>query len=417
LLPAAANQAATAESGSLTRETLLAFLGYGALVAAFTWPVAIAPQRVGVPNPDFYGNTWVLAWVVRQLRRDPLHLFDSNIYWPLPQSLAYNESLIPQALLASPCLLLGGSPLLAHNLAFWLTFALSGAFTFTLARELGASRAGAFLAGAGFALCPVRFKWINNVQCGSLEWLPLSLVFFLRALRRGRWPCLVGLFATALLQALSSGYFALLLPFAFGVALACLLPERPERRRVAAAGAALTLAALCTIAVYSPYLEAQKRDHLYRGEAEWVHWSATLGSYLDPGNYVWLPHQRWLRQTFQGFEPLYPGFVVLVLATVGALALVRPQGPRRLAGHLGMGLALRGSACPWARVSSWDPGTCRARTRSCACSPRPTCSERRPVSGCWPSSAPASWRQPAGQPSASADAHGAGPSRWRSACS
>ena len=77
--------------------------------------IVIDPARLGTPNMDAYGNAWAIAWVARQLGRDPAQLFDANMFHPWSGSLAYAESLIPQSLAAWPVLALGGSPLLAYK--------------------------------------------------------------------------------------------------------------------------------------------------------------------------------------------------------------------------------------------------------------------------------------------------------------
>ena len=45
-------------------ETLGVFAGYSLVAIAFTWPLARDPSHLGVLNPDYYINTWVLAWDV-----------------------------------------------------------------------------------------------------------------------------------------------------------------------------------------------------------------------------------------------------------------------------------------------------------------------------------------------------------------
>ena len=65
---------------------------YLAVTAAMTWPLASAPARLGFENMDVFGNIWVLAWDVHQAARDPLRLFDSNMFYPQTLSLAYAEA-------------------------------------------------------------------------------------------------------------------------------------------------------------------------------------------------------------------------------------------------------------------------------------------------------------------------------------
>jgi hypothetical protein len=310
-----------------------AALAYGLLAAAMTWPLAQRPSTHGIPNPDVLGNAWAMAWVVHQAATDPAHLADANIYWPHEGSLGFTESLYPQALQAAPVLALGGSPLLAHNLVALLTFPLAGLGVFLLARRLTGSAAGGFLAGLGFAFCVHRFDHVVHVQSLSTQWLPLALLAIVGSVgaRSRRW--LAALFVFALLQALSSGYLAVVMAAAAGVTLAALGLEARSARALVAPALALGLAAAAAWAAYAPHREAQARHGLDRTRGELVHWSARVESYLDPGREAALPHLRWLRGRFRTGEPLYPGLVVLGLAVVGALALRESAAAR-------LGLAL-----------------------------------------------------------------------------
>jgi hypothetical protein len=336
-------------------DAALAFAAYAVLTAAVFWPLAAAPARMGFPNPDTYGNTWAMAWVHHQARADPLRLYDANVYFPHAQSLTFTETLLPEALQAAPVRLLGGSPLLAHNLVLLLSFPLSGLGAFLLARELSGSRACAFIAGLGFTFCAYRFDHLVHVQSLSTQWLPFAILYLLRATRTGRPAHLLALAGFALLQALSSGYYAVLLAPALGIPLlqAWLDPAR-RRQAVRAAGALLCAAALTVLASVPAWL-TQRRQGLVRGRAEVIHWSARWRSYLEPGRYAAWPHLRALQVLVHDSEPLYPGLVILVLAVPG-LAQARRSEPARMSAMLAAaGLLL--SLGPEVHVGPWTvPG-------------------------------------------------------------
>jgi hypothetical protein len=317
------------------RRALRAFAAYVVLTLAMAWPLARHPAAWGIPNPDVLGNTWAMAWVVHQAAADPAHIADANIYWPHAGSLGFTESLYPQALQAAPVLALGGPPLLAHNLVALLTFPLAGLGVFLLARRLTGSEAGAFLAGLGFAFCAHRFDHVVHVQSLSTQWLPLALLALVAAVEGRSRKWIVAVFAFALLQALSSGYLAVVMAVAAGITLLWLCLEARSLSGIAGPALALVLAAVVAWAAYAPHRAAQARYGLDRTKAELVHWSARMESYLDPGPEPWLPHLRALRGGFRTGEPLYPGLMVLGLAAVGSASL-RRSAPARL------GLALFG---------------------------------------------------------------------------
>ena len=96
------------------------------LAVLHTWPIARMPATWSNSNGDYALNAWALAWVVHQAPRDPLHLFDANIFYPEPRTLAFSEHLVPQAMFAAPVLWSGGSAVLAYNLVLLVGFVLTG---------------------------------------------------------------------------------------------------------------------------------------------------------------------------------------------------------------------------------------------------------------------------------------------------
>ena len=68
-------------------------------------------------NPDSLLNFWAMAWSYHILPLQPLSLFDANIFFPRPDTLAYSEHLFGITLLAAPVWWLSGSPLIAYNFA------------------------------------------------------------------------------------------------------------------------------------------------------------------------------------------------------------------------------------------------------------------------------------------------------------
>ena len=56
-----------------------------------------------------------LSGTDEQLVQDPLSLFDGNVFFPYPRSLAFSEHLFVPSLLAAPWLAVSNNPVLAHN--------------------------------------------------------------------------------------------------------------------------------------------------------------------------------------------------------------------------------------------------------------------------------------------------------------
>jgi hypothetical protein len=83
------------------------------LAVVHTWPLASDPAHLSRnENGDTLLNTWIVAWVIHQAPRAPLQLFNANIFYPEPNTLAYSEALLVQSAMGAPLVWAGASPVL-----------------------------------------------------------------------------------------------------------------------------------------------------------------------------------------------------------------------------------------------------------------------------------------------------------------
>lgn len=98
-----------------------------ALALLHTWPLVTAPSTLSrTDSADGLLNQWILGWVAHALVTHPLSLFDANIFYPEPRTLAFSEHLVVPALFSAPVFWVGGSPVLAYNVTLWCGLALTG---------------------------------------------------------------------------------------------------------------------------------------------------------------------------------------------------------------------------------------------------------------------------------------------------
>ncbi len=178
-----------------------------ALAAIHTWPMATAPGTfTRHDNADTYLNQWILAWVAHIVPRDPLALFDANIFHPEPDTLAYSEHLVVQGLMGAPLAWLGASPVLVHNVVLLAGLALTGwATAYVVSRWTGDVLAGV-LAGSVAAFNTHTMSRMAHIQAMHVEFLPLALLALDRVLDRPRVRHAVALAGWSALQMLCSGY-------------------------------------------------------------------------------------------------------------------------------------------------------------------------------------------------------------------
>ena len=201
------------------RVDLLALLGFSLLTLLMTYPLSLHLAEALQDTSDSLLNLWITNWQAHQLLTSPLQLFDTNIFYPYPNTLAYSEILFPNVLLSVPIFALTDNPLLTYNLMFLLSFTLSAFGLYLLAYRLSGNRYAAFLAGSVFAFSPYRAGHLSQLQLLTMQWMPLALLYLDRYL--GRRKAKDGLLFCAFFvaQCLSSFYYAFYTGLAVGLYL------------------------------------------------------------------------------------------------------------------------------------------------------------------------------------------------------
>src|SRR3954451_24945450 len=175
------------------RELLFAALAAVGLALAMHWPLPLHIGRdvsrdLGDPLPQ----AWQGAWGGHALVHQPLDFFQANVFWPLKNSLAFSDALAGYA----PAGLIGSgahAAIVRYDLLFLFAYALAFFGAWLLARELGAGRVGAFVAGAAFAYAPWRLEQDGHLHVLSSGGIPLALALLVRGYRLERpWTVLAG---------------------------------------------------------------------------------------------------------------------------------------------------------------------------------------------------------------------------------
>ncbi len=179
-------------------EVLWVVLGGIALAILTTWPlVPHMSSRIAPDLGDPVRTAWEIAWVGHAMLHDPLHLFDSNAFYPHPLSLAFSDSLLgygPTAWFGSGTV----AALVRYNLLFLFTWSLCFVAAWMLARELGLGRIGAAAAGVAFAYAPYKVTEAGHLHVISSGGFVLALFLLLRGYRRdSRWLVLAGWLVSA----------------------------------------------------------------------------------------------------------------------------------------------------------------------------------------------------------------------------
>ncbi len=323
-------------TGGLVTRPLFALLIFSVLSIGMTYPLALhaGDALIGTDSNalnDSYLSIWIFGWQAHQLLRDPLQVFQGNIFYPFPNTLAFSEIILPEALMYLPVELATGNPVLAYNLVVLALFAMNGwtmyLWTFDLLHvggvaepSLPAARGAALLAGIIFAFCTYKLGEIRHVQLLAAQFMPLAMMYLARGLRRPttRHAVLTALFFV--LNAVSSLYYALFLAMAMVLYAAVDMGVRRYRLGRAHfifAALAAGIAALLLLPWLLPFVQVEREFHFSASRDPRL-FSARPASYLASVGSNWL-YGRLTSGYFVASkgQPLFPGMIVLTLAIVG----------------------------------------------------------------------------------------------------
>jgi asparagine N-glycosylation enzyme membrane subunit Stt3 len=161
-------------------------------VLVLTFPLVLHLSSGFYGRPGDASGTIAVYWWWSYALQHGLNLFDNSMLGgPLGsgwQNLAF--TVLDVAIMAPLSLLLG--PVLAYNLQNLVSFPLTAAITYLLAREAGASRLGSAFAGLALAFIPYHLeKAMGHVTQTHLELFAGSLLLLLRWRRTRQWRYVV----------------------------------------------------------------------------------------------------------------------------------------------------------------------------------------------------------------------------------
>ena len=322
-------------------------------------------------------------WIAHQLTRDPLHLFDANIFYPAKNTLAFSDAMLVPALMAAPLIWLGVPQLVVYNLLLLSGFALSGGGMFLLVRSLTGHRGGdRRRLRLRVPAVPVHALRPPRAADGAVDAaLPVGVSSHGRAAAPARRPVhrpLPRAPDACPPATTASSSRPSWCPSGGASPMGATIANSGRSLRALAAGA--VLAGVLVVPVTVPYFAARKSVG-ERPLSEIEFYSATPQDYLVAHPRNTLFGQRMSVGRSQERE-LFEGVVVPAVALVGALAAVLGGADwllRRPGAGVRLSLGTNGSLYPWLQSTS-------CRSAACAC--------RRGWRSWWACRWPFSWDSP-----------------------
>ena len=304
------------------------------LAVVHTWPLGTAPATWSLnDNGDAQLNEWIMAWIAHQLPRMPAHLFQANIFYPAPDSLAFSEPLVVPALLGAPVAWLGGSPVLVFNLMVIAGLALTALAGYALVVSWTGDRLAGILAGSTFAFNTHTLTRLPHVQALHLYGLPLALLATDRLISAPRTRDAWWLALWMTLMAYTSGYLLVFGVLMVAIAMLVRAGEWLPRARAVAPPFALASAASAAaiLPLWLPYQRAAINQGMVRSLDSVADYSASLMGYLASAGTI--HRATWSRTFFKDpVDSFFPGFVIIALTLVAIRSAWRPAVSRESSG-------------------------------------------------------------------------------------
>ncbi len=352
-----------------------------ALAVLTTWPLVLhLSTRIAPDLGDPVRTSWEIAWVGHALLHQPLHLFDSNAFYPRPLSLAFSDSLLgygPIAWFGSGTV----AALVHYNLLFLFAWSLCFVGAYLLARELGAGTVGGAVAGAAFAYAPYKITEAGHLHVISGGGIALALFLLLRGYRH-RCRILVGAGWLVAAWQVSLGFtlglqlaylllaLGLIAVFWGGRAYGRALPRalRAQRALVLVTCLGVALCGIVTVYEARPYLKvASEYPTAKRTLREVQNYSSGPWALISASseNRVWGSLTAGAREHVhsKNEDVFFPGLAIALLALIGLSASVYTRRLRIglacgvvVCSVLAMGMGLTGAGYPYRLLYDYAPG-------------------------------------------------------------
>lgn len=194
------------------KKSIIGLLAFSILLTVWILLPYSVNIRHGVPNvidPLFYA--WNLSHNADNWFKGFDSLLNTNIFYPLTNTIAYSDTLWGQSFFINPIIWITHNPVLAENIAILLSFPLSAIAMFLLSFYLTKNIAASFISGIFFAFSYPRLSQIGHLPMISSQWLPLFLLYLFKFLEDGKRKNFILLCLWYVLSITSSIYFGVFL--------------------------------------------------------------------------------------------------------------------------------------------------------------------------------------------------------------
>jgi len=211
--------------------------------------------------------------------KDPLHLFDTNTFYPHTNTLSYSEHFFPQSLISLPVKLLTNNPITVYNFIFFFSFFLNAYGMFLLTRHLTKNDFIGIVCGIIFAFNTFQINQITHLQLLSSGLIPLAFLYLHKYLEEYNLKNSILFSAFFTLQSLACIYYGLFFVSILFILLPIVLILKRKKLSfsfVLRLGVPLVFSSVILALFSLPYLSFMKTFEFDRGLQK----GADLANYL-----------------------------------------------------------------------------------------------------------------------------------------
>ncbi len=166
---------------------IIAFFIFVSLSIYITFPLIFHLGDFAVGHGDELVIAWIQSWVIHALSSGNIFsLFNANIFYPYHNSLAFSDIFLTSSILSIIPLYIIKEPISVVNFTFISSLILLGFSIFLLSYYLTKDFVVSILSGNLVLFTPAVLDKATHLQILAIQWVPLSILFFLIFIKQGK---------------------------------------------------------------------------------------------------------------------------------------------------------------------------------------------------------------------------------------
>lgn len=166
------------------KKHILIFVIFFLLAIVITFPLVLHLSDYVFGKGDELLITWIMNWNIHSLLTNPLNLFQTNIFYPYQYTLAFSDFHFTSSLIGFLPFLITREPMVVYNINVIAAIVCLGFFSYLLVYFITKNIFSSFISGLLISFSPFILGRLFQLQVVSIYWIPLSLLFFLRFLKK-----------------------------------------------------------------------------------------------------------------------------------------------------------------------------------------------------------------------------------------